>query len=176
MLAFSATLSGVFSLAFTAPQQSGSAETVFCPLTKRFQPVHPPKNNLLDDLCASAFEKETFSKAVIEQLTVELNNFNENSLEDLVFDYWQNGKAAFENLPFQPSHPEKTFAKNSFSNAGFANKFEHQIIRKTVNKFSFQLHQRPPPIQNNSKFEFRKVSELKKISRNINPRSPPVFS
>ncbi len=174
-----AIFSGAFSLAFFKSENEISAEAVYCPLTKKLQPVNPPKEisrkNPLDAFCASGGQKDRFSLEISKEIHSDLSSLNEKQFEKLVFDYFQNGKTAFENLPKLPEFPHKNLAKNLNSAAGVGNKKENQFIWKIqTENFSFAQNPRPPDFAPKAVFSIRISRNLDGISRNINPRSPPA--
>lgn len=178
LILLSAIFSGAFSLAFYSPNRAKNLEMVYCPLTKQLQPVHAAQiiqtENKLDEICLTDRQKNEFSSAILEKVSFGLSLSKEKSVEDLVFNYFRDGKSALDANPNLPNQPEKTFAKNSFSLIGFGNNFDTQAVWKTEEKFSFQLKPRPPTSAVSIRFEFNPSNDLENISRNINPRSPPV--
>lgn len=177
LILLSAILSGMFSFSFHTSTQLNTAEMVYCPLTKKLQPIRAfnvnSKQNLLDEYCVSEKEKAGFSSEIIKKIRFSFSIFNETNFENLVFDYFRIGKSAFDVIPNLPNFPEKKLVKKSFSTSGLSNSFNTQITGKAQEQFSFQLKPRPPTIILQTHFEFLFSQELKKISKNINPRSPP---
>lgn len=177
LLLLFAFAANIFCFAFSPGKADILAETVYCPLTKKLQPVRPPKKVVgkisLDDFCAPKREKENFLEAVFE--SPNLFSLDENQLENLAFDFFQNGKNAFKNLPAVPNFPEQNPAK-SFSSASGAGSFYNQISfsASKSERFGFSQNPRPPTFQATAKFDFQVVRRLEKISQNINPRSPPI--
>lgn len=169
--------SGAFSFAFFAPEKSSTAEMVYCPLTLRLQPINPPREisigDSLNEICANESQKDRFASAILRSAKVEVSKLNQLTFENLVFDFWQKGKSAFDNLPNLPNLPETFLAKNSFSTLTVGNQFENQFVWKTTEKFAFQLKPRPPTTRNSFVFEFQNVTKLDQISRQIAPRAPP---
>lgn len=153
---------------------------VYCPLTKKLQPVHAEQiiqpENPLDEYCFSDKQKNDFSAAVLEKISFGFSIAKEKSFEDLVFGYFRDGKSGIDTRSNLPNLPEKTFAKNSFSSVGFGNNFSVQIVWKSEEKFSFQIKARPPTRSGSTRFAPGLTKDLEEISRNINPRSPPVIS
>ncbi|HQU81599.1 MAG TPA: hypothetical protein PKY59_00645 [Pyrinomonadaceae bacterium] len=178
LILLSAIFSGAVSLAFYSPNQFQTAEMVYCPLTKRLQPVHAAdlKQNEFDGICLTDKQKSDFSSAILTKISFGFSFSNKQSVEEIVFDYLNNGKSALDALPNLPNLPEKTLAKKSFSLIGFGNNFEHQVILKSEENFSFKLKARPPTKTVSVRFEYDSLKDLATISRNINPRSPPVLS
>lgn len=179
LLMLSAIFSGAFSLVFYSPNKAEKPETVYCPLTKQIQPVHAAQTiqteNPLDEYCLSGKQRHDFSAAILEKISLGFSISKEKSFEDLVFNYFRDGKSAIDTSPNSPKQPEKTFFKNSFSPVGFGTNFDTQVVWKSEENFSFQIKPRPPTKTFLSRFEFSSSSSLESISRNINPRSPPVL-
>lgn len=177
LLLLFAFAANIFSFAFSTEKTDVSVETVYCPLTKKLQPVRPPEKIVrkisLDDFCAPKREKDNFLEAVFE--SPNLFSRNEIEFENLAFDFFQNGKNAFKHLPALPNLPEQNPAK-SFSSAtgagSFNNQFSFFVIKNE--RFGFSQKPRPPTFQATAKFDFQIVRRLEKISPNINPRSPPI--
>lgn len=167
----------LFCLAFSPVQIDASNETVYCPLTKKLQPVHPPKRtvqkNSLDDFCASDENKLRFEQALLE--AQNLVSFGKVSFENLALDFFQNGKNAFRNLPTLPGFPQQNLSKKHYSIIG-AGSFEKQNSLAEIqnSEFDFSQNPRPPTFQIAVKFDFQIARNLEKISQNINPRSPPA--
>lgn len=175
-----AIFSGAVSLAFTISESENSAEMVYCPLTKKFQPVNPPKENsnkTLDAFCASNSQKDRFSLEISKQIHSDLSSLSEKQFEKIVFDYFQNGKSAFGNLPKLPEFPHENLAKNSNFAVNAGKNKENQFVWKLQNEnFSFAQNPRPPDLAPKGVFAVQIIRNLDEISRNINPRSPPVLS
>ena len=153
---------------------------VYCPLTKKLQPVNPPPESVaptytLNEICAADSEKRRLEAAVFENFKLKFTNLSLNNFEDLAFDFWQKGKSVFENLPNIPNAPEKFAVKNSFSPIGFGGNLDFKIVWKTSEKFAFQIQPRPPSTINLSEFNAGFSLKLASISRRIAPRAPPVF-
>ncbi len=152
---------------------------VYCPLTKKLQPVNLPKEilkkNSLDAFCASNDQKNRFSLEISKEINSGIFSLNEKQLENIVFDYFQNGKSAFGNLPKMPEFPHKNLAKNFNFAVNAGNNKENQFIWKLQSEnFSFAQNPRPPDFAPKSVFSFQIIRNLDGISRNINPRSPPA--
>lgn len=172
-----ALATSLFCLAFLPVQSHASNETVYCPLTKKLQPVHPPKRTFskisLDDFCASDDKKLQFEQALLE--AQNLVSFGKVSFENLAFDFFQNGKSAFKNFPNQPGFPQQNLSGKHFSIIGAGNLEKQNSLAEIKNAdFDFSQHPRPPTFRIAVKFDFRIARDLEKISQNINPRSPPA--
>ena len=179
VILLSAIVSGAFSCALFKSNLQTSAEMVYCPLTKKLQPVNPPKNiaptYLLNEICAADSEKNKLEAAISEYSKLKLTVFNLNNFEDTAFDFWQKGKTAFDILPNMPGAPEKSAAKNSFSPVGFGGDFDVKLFWKTSESFAFQIQPRPPTTLDTALFNLQFFLKFDRISRRIAPRAPPVF-
>lgn len=177
LLTLFALAASVFCFAFSPVETDASSETVYCPLTKKLQPVNPPEKIVreisLKDFCAPDQEKNEFLRAVFESRN--LSSLNEVQFENLVFDYFQTGKTAFKNIPDLPNLPQQNLAK-SFSSTIGAGNFDKQFssLKIKTEQFDFSQNPRPPTFQAATNFDFQIVRRLEKISQNINPRSPPA--
>lgn len=173
LFAFAAS---IFFAAFPFAKTETETDKVYCPLTKKLQPVHSPKQLVrkaaLDDFCAADEKKIQFEQALIE--TQDLVSFGTISFENLAFDFFQNGKSAFKNFPNQPELPRQNLGKTYCSAIG-AGSFEKQNSLAEIKNltFDFSRNPRPPTFQTAVKFDFQIARNLEKISQNINPRSPP---
>ena len=153
---------------------------VYCPLTKKLQFVKPPKEvfkkNPLDEICASDNEKNLFSLEISAQASFIFTSIKEDNVENLVFNYFQKGKSAFNKLPDFPGFPDKTLAKNSNSFAGFGSNCQKQLVWKLSDEnFSFAQNPRPPSELKTTSFEILLSYDLDKISQKIAPRAPPFL-
>ena len=101
-----------FYFAFFSIKNDASNGTVYCPLTKKLQPVHPPKKSAgdisINDFCANDKEKSEFIKVLLNSENLFL--INETQFENLAFNYFQTGKTAF-----QTSSELAGFARAKFS-------------------------------------------------------------
>lgn len=180
MTLLSAIFSGAVSLAFYVPEPAQNAEMVYCPLTKRLQPVHAfdvnQGKNELGEICLSAKQRDDFSSSILTKLSLGFSFSKQQSVEEIVFDYFKNGKSALDTVPDFPNHPERTFAENLYSLIGFGQNLDMQSVWKTEESFSLKLKARPPTKVLSTRFDFQISKNLETISRNINPRSPPVIS
>ncbi len=169
-------LSGAISNALFNSNFQKSAEMVYCPLTKKLQPINPPavaaKAFSLNEICAADSEKIRLESAIGENLKF---NFTARNLENLAFDFWQKGKTAFESLPNAPNAPEKAAVKNSFPPVVFGDHFDFKIVWKATEKFAFQAQPRPPTAIDFPEYNSETASKLRQISLRIAPRAPPVF-
>jgi hypothetical protein len=167
-----------FSIALFAETPRRTAETVYCPLTKKLQPVKAQKKetwrNPLENICADESEKKSFSDEFFRQNLLKTNSLDEKHFENLAFDFFQKGNAVFANLPQFPDLPHKNSVKIFFVAAVFGKANETQLIGNLQSAdFSFAQNPRPPNVVSANRFKSQIFSELEKISRQISPRAPP---
>lgn len=174
LFAFAAS---AFWLDFSPVQADVSTEMVYCPLTKKFQPVHSPKKSVrtisLKDFCAADREKTEFAQAFLANPVAV--SFAETQMENLALDFFQSGKIAVKKLPNLPHEPNQYSAKTFNPLTGTGN-FDKQFsfLKTKIERFDFSQNPRPPTFSVSVKFDFQIVRVLEKISQNINPRSPPA--
>jgi len=144
---------------------------VYCPLQKIWVKGNESNNftaeNSLDYICASEKKKNFLS------FEISLKTFQPVN-EKTFFEYLAKGKQAFTKFGEFPRLPKHEFFNASKSEA-VTNNFKQKIEKNILSRFSFAQHQRPPNISVSTDFDFQFSRELEKISRNINPRSPPFF-
>ena len=175
---FFALFLNVFSIALFAEPPNSSADEVYCPLTKKLQPVKASKNetrqNPLENICAVEKDKKLFADELFRQNPLKTNALDEDKFENLVFDYFQKGSAAFADLPHSPDSPHKNSVKNLAVSVGFSKTDETRFVWKTIaEKFSYAQNPRPPNALKTNLFEPQTFIKLEKISRRISPRAPP---
>ena len=161
-------------------QNHGGGEVVFCPLQKIWVKKNfaalPKTVKPLDEVCAANDLKESFLFESSKSLfSLEVLS-SPDSAEKLFFDYAAKGKQAFAEIAAPPNgSPERQFAKLIAHEKSAGNNFKNEFQLATIAAISLESFPRPPtfccPIQT----DFQFVHELKKISRSINPRSPPVL-
>jgi hypothetical protein len=170
-----------FSIALFAETPRPPAETVYCPLTKKLQPVKSQKKevwqNPLENICADESEKKSFSDEFFGQNLLKTNSLDEKQFENLAFDFFQKGNAAFANLPQSPDFPHKNSVKSFSTVAVFTETDKTQLVWKLqTEKIDFAQNPRPPNSVATNLFEPQTSRRLEKISRRIAPRAPPKFS
>lgn len=175
---FFALFLNAFSIVLFAATPNIPAEKVYCPLTGKLQPVKASKKevrkNPLDEICADDREKELFANEFFRQNLLKMNFSEENKFENLVFDFFQKGSAAFANLPSFPDSPHKDSFKGFSAAAAFGKKEKTQFVWKTqTGKFSFAQNPRPPNAVSANLYKPQVFSKLEKISRRTAPRAPP---
>lgn len=168
-----------FSTALFAKLPTNAAETVYCPLTKKLQPVKAAKKevrqNPLEEICAADAEKKSFAAALFKQNLLKTSFLDENEFEYLVFDFFQKGKTAFADLPPFPDSPHQNTFKTSPVVAGFSQNDQTRFaLKSTAEDFSFAQNARPPNLLAANLFESETFSKLETISRRSAPRAPPI--
>jgi hypothetical protein len=167
-----------FSIALFAETPRNSVETVYCPLTKKLQPVKAQKKedwqNPLENICADEKEKKSFADELFRQNLLKTASLDEKQFENLVFDFFQKGKAAFAGLPQFPDSPQKNSVKTFSAVIGFGKTDETQFVWKSnTDDFSFASNPRPPNCVSANLFKAQTSRKLEKISHRIAPRAPP---
>lgn len=176
-----ALATSLFCLAFSPVDIDASNETVYCPLTKKLQPVKAPKKepsqNPLEEVCAADKNKKSFVNEIFGKNLLRANFLDKKQFENLVFDFFQKGKSAFANLPQFPDSPRKDSVKPSSTVIGFGKNDETRFVWKTqIENFNFAQNPRPPNAISTHLFESQNFRKLELISRRISPRAPPFSS
>ncbi len=144
---------------------------VYCPLQKTWvkenTPNTPKEFQSLDKICAGEKRKNTVSFAF------SLNTFQPLD-EKSFFDYLEKGNRLFTEQNRLPDLPNRKLA-NHLNTQSAVNNFNQNLENTSPAHFSFAQRQRPPSNSISVNFESQIVRTLEKISRNINPRSPPNF-
>lgn len=174
-----ALLINAFSVAIFAEAPKNSvAGLVYCPLTKKFQPVKAEKKeirqNPLEEICADERDKKTFSDELYSTNFLYKPRLDVKQFENLVFDFFQKGKSAFAGIPQFPRFPHKDSIKASAAVIVFSKTNETEFVWKSNTEgFSFAQNSRPPNAILANLFEPQNFRKLEKISRRIAPRAPP---
>ncbi len=144
---------------------------VYCPLQKTWvkenTPNTPQEFQSVDKICAGEKLKNTVSFAF------SLNTFQPLD-EKSFFDYLEKGNRLFTEQNRLPDLPNRKLT-NDLNTQSAVNNFTQNLENTSPAHFSFAQRQRPPSISISVNFELQIVRSLEKISRNINPRSPPNF-
>jgi hypothetical protein len=144
---------------------------VYCPLQKTWVKANIEKvseNDTFKNICVTD-KKKTELIAELSLKTFALEQVTENVL----FDYLEKGNQALMNS--FPNLPKNEVSKHTkFETA--ANNFQYDFIKLQLVKITLPQLSRPPNYKKSNKFDFQLTHNLDKISRSINPRSPPVFS
>jgi len=177
-IVFFALVCNAFSVAIFAEKTENSAAFVYCPLTKKLQPVKAAqketKKNPLTEICADEKYKKSFADEIFGANLAKTNSLDEKQFENLAFDFFQKGKASFKGLPAFPDAPRKNSAKSAaaFFISGRNETVKFAASLKNEN-FSYAQNPRPPNRFSADSSEPQTFPELEKISRRIAPRAPP---
>lgn len=169
-----------FSTALFADSSRRSAETVYCPLTKKLQLVKARKKELrknpLEEVCADEKDKNSFANELFGKNLLRANLLDAKQFENLVFDFFQKGNFAFANLPRFPNAPRKNSVKTFSAVIGFGKTDDTRFVWKSQpENFNFAANPRPPTFVPANLFESRNFHALEIISRKISPRAPPFL-
>lgn len=167
-----------FSTALFADSPHRSAETVYCPLTKKLQPVKAQKKELrknpLKEVCADEKDKNSLAGELFGKNLLRANFLDEKQFENLIFNFFQRGKATFAKLPQFPDSPRRNSVKTFFAAVVFGKINETSFVWKLQpENFNFAANPRPPNTASVNLFESQNFHALEKISRQIPPRAPP---
>ena len=159
---------------FAAGQET--PETVYCPLTHRFQPIKAQKTAIgkpFGEICASDKLKNEFSAELLSESAVKSLELNPAEVSKLAFDFWRDGKSAFNSAPHKSDSSEQIAAKNSFFTITSGSRDESRIVFKVSQKFIFQTKPRPPTIEISAAFDFQTLRTLKKFPAASRPALRP---
>jgi hypothetical protein len=167
------------SIPVSARHISQPADAVYCPLQKTWvrkndpaaEAVRPEKT--LDYICSSFDHKESFVFELSNGIFDRQISLTGEKIEKLFFKYLEEGKQAFAEIAPSNNLPGRQMAKNSAGEKSGSTNFKVDFARYPSETFGFEQLARPPTTRQTIKFNFQFVNELDKISRNINPRSPP---
>jgi hypothetical protein len=175
---FALFLNAFSTALFADSSPRNSAETVYCPLTKKLQPIKAQKKELrknpLEEVCADEKDKKSLTNELFGKNLLRTNFLDEKQFETIVFDFFQKGKLAFANLPQFPDFPSKTSVKTVFAAVGLGKTNETSFVWKSQpENFNFAANPRPPNAAPVNLFESQNFHALEEISRQISPRAPP---
>lgn len=146
-------------------------DLVYCPLqktwVKRHEETQAARRNPLDEICMSDERKQ--------ELTIQISLKNAFAInEQGIFATLREGVKVLDNYRETQNLPNQTLVqiRHSFSVLNSANDLRQTFTAKSE-AFSFALNSRPPTFQKVTEFDFQTTKNLDRISRNINPRSPP---
>ena len=152
-------------------QSTVSPDLVYCPLqkvwVKRLEPKTPVKYQPFDEICATDTRKNSL------RLEISLKTLHP-ATQKIVFDYLEKGDRAFAELNQLTSSPSRQLLAQTNSETA-ANNFSQDFGKHEFAEFTLLQAPRPPTFSGNApiRFTFQFTCALEKISRNINPRSPP---
>ena len=164
-----------------AGRQAAPAGMVFCPLSRKFQPLNPPKNrenNPFSDICAGKETKEFLFYAIVSKISLS-NIFvdGENGFDNLAFDYLAHGESALKNLPNVPHFPSENLYKKIGSTAvGSSSEDDLTVRLQPLRFFIRSLAARPPTALLPNFYTPEIIHRSDEVSRRIAPRAPPVRS
>jgi hypothetical protein len=154
---------------------------VYCPLSKRFQPVNPPlqRKEPFSGICAGSKTKVFLFREIFINNIFKKVSLDEGELDRLAFDFLAHGKSAFEKLPNLPNSPSENLIRPISAGASSAGSSfsKNTIWKQTANIFALEFAARPPTVVESNTFSFNSIYQSKEISRRIAPRAPPtIFS
>ena len=166
------------SVPLSAQQKLSSSDAVFCPLQKTWVKKNQSTQsigNSLDEICAPNEHKQHFVYDLAKSLFSKRVESAQISQEQLFFQYLEKGKQVFaETAPFRNTPDRRLVNAAAKEKSGTAN-YSVDFHRRPAESFILKVLARPPTFNHNTNFDFQFTQELKKISRQINPRSPPSF-
>lgn len=181
-LILAALVSAVLPLSVFSAARKRDENLVYCPLSKKLQPVKLPEvktdKNPFDSLCASDATKNLLFHEIILNSQGKTLKLSEISFETLVFDFIDHGRAAFDKLPFAPHSPSNNLSERISVNSVSTSRDEHRfgwIYAAAIHNFSPNLKPRPPTVQTHISTavpNFRAAL----LSRRLAPRAPPALS
>ena len=107
-------LPAIFCAAFSPvifADQPTLSEAVYCPLTHQFQPIKANNTDAfvsLGEICASDALKDKFSDQLLSELTTKSLELGSAEVSKLAFDFWHNGKSAFDSAPNKTDPNDQT--------------------------------------------------------------------
>ena len=154
---------------------------VYCPLSKKFQPINPPKEKKqfkpFGDICASDGTKEFLFRKIIIENPFRRISLDENKLTDLAFDFLAHGESALKDLPNTPNLPSENLIRQIGAITVVNNTYDYQFVwKQPVQYYSSELLARPPTAAITAIFTNDLVYQSDEISRHLAPRAPPVRS
>ncbi|MBS1793230.1 MAG: hypothetical protein JSS81_05220 [Acidobacteria bacterium] len=150
---------------------TGKTSLIYCPLqktwVKRLSSPKPTFTNPLDEICMSDSRKSNLAAQILLEGAFGID-------EKGVFDVLQKGPQILAAYRNSPAAPKPALAGNIHLPGVSNNKKEAKpapapAVSKAVRAV---LPLRTP--DQTANLDFRTVFDLKNISRNINPRSPPL--
>jgi hypothetical protein len=167
-----------FSLAETNKAPTGM---VYCPLSRRFQPINPPEEKKefkpFGNICASNDTKDFLFREILIENPFRRISFDENKLDDLAFNFLAHGESALRELPNLPNLPSENLIKQIGSSLVINNTYDHQFVwKQPAQYYSPALLARPPTAAITAIFTSNLVHQSDELSRSVAPRAPPVRS
>lgn len=162
-------------------QQKSAANLVYCPLQKawvkgtRFNAELRLADNSLDAVCSANEHKQQFVYDLARNSFFKQIASISHTQEQLFFHYLEKGKQVFAEIASSGSAPNLRIIKAATKEKSGTANFNVDFHQHQPESFGLQTLARPPTFRQSVEFDSRFIPELKRISRNINPRSPPVF-
>jgi len=168
----------ICSVPLSAQRKFAPADSVFCPLQKTWVKRNQPTqsiDNSLNEICAPNEHKQHFVYDLAKSLFSKRVESTQITQEQLFFQYLEKGRQVFAEIaPFRNSPDRRLVNAAAKEKSGTVN-YNVDFHRKTAESFNLKVLARPPTFNHDTNFDFQFAQELKKISRHINPRSPPSF-
>lgn len=167
------------SFPISAKQNNPSNDLVYCPLQKKWvkknQNLSEPKKveKPLDEICSSSKNKESFIFGLFSVISTKQFSSTKENEESLFFKFLKKGERAFSESPDPNNLPKNQIASAVTKVKGGNVYFNFDFAQELTETFKLNQFARPPNTFQATKFGFHLIRELKNISRNINPRSPP---
>ncbi len=106
LLLWSLLLAAAVPSFITAETNKAPEGMVYCPLSRKFQPLNrPPESKLFEDICATAETKEFLLQELIVKNPLQRISFDEKKLDQLAFDFLAHSESALRELPNFPTPP-----------------------------------------------------------------------
>lgn len=169
----------ICSVPVFAQQKSLSTELVFCPLQKVWVKGNQSGSELrsiddsLDEICAPSESKQHFVFELAKSLFSKRIEAAQITREQLFFRYLEKGRQAFAEINPSGNLPDRQLTKAAAKETISTTNYQVDFNQKSAAVFALETLARPPTFHHDTNFDFQFAHELKKISRNINPRSPP---
>ncbi len=151
---------------------------IYCPLSRKFQPLNPPKESkLFEDICATAETKEFLIHEIFVKNSFRRISFDQYKLEKLAFDFLARGESALQELPNLPKIPSENLTRQIGSSPAVNNTYESQFVwNQPVRYFSPTILARPPTGAISVFYTNNLITQSDELSRRLAPRAPPVRS
>jgi hypothetical protein len=164
----------VFAINIPFLSKTSLNNLVYCPLQKTWvklnSDISVTQTTPLNQICMSNAEKQILSAQILFKKAFVID-------EKGVFETLKFGVKFLDNYKHFPNLPDKTFAefRGLFNLINSKNDLQIEFVINSQS-FYFEQFSRPPTLTKTTKFDSQIAQTLEKISRNINPRSPPIFS
>lgn len=157
---------------FHGIQISASSNLVYCPLQKNWvaRNVSKPEKKYqpFGEICAADKRKFVLQTEFALKISRPLT-------EKIVFDYLAKGDIFFAEFNKLPDAPRNEFITQTELKTAIKSG-SYEFIKPETANLTLPQTPRPPTFRTKSSFEIEVHRTLEQISRNINPRSPPIFS